>query len=130
MKKYENLELAVLTATPIRHVIMLYEGLIEALQTALEVMKSGSEEIEDLKRKYENLEKATDILTALELTLNEKEGGEIAKRLHEIYVSIGNDITRISIKGDEPQTIEKAIRVLSELKEAWEDVEKQLYKGG
>lgn len=129
--KYENLEKAILSATPIRHVIMLYEGAIGSLERALEIMKNHSEETEDLKRKLENLEKAVDIIAALELTLNERDGGDIAKQLHQIYVAIGNDLGDIIIKNrNDVATVEKAIKVLKELKEAWEEVERDMLKGG
>ncbi|MCS6876590.1 MAG: flagellar export chaperone FliS [Aquificaceae bacterium] len=129
--KYENLEKAILGATPIRHVRMLYEGAIDSLERALEIMKNHSEDTEDLQRKLENLEKAMDIIAALELTLNERDGGDIAKQLHQIYVAIGNDLGDIIIKNrNDVVTVEKAIKVLKELKEAWEEVEREVVKGG
>ncbi|MDW8434189.1 MAG: flagellar protein FliS, partial [Aquificaceae bacterium] len=66
-----------------------------------------------------------------ELTLNERDGGDIAKQLHQIYVAIGNDLGDIIIKNrNDVVTVEKAIKVLKELKEAWEEVERHVLKGG
>ncbi|MCS6998428.1 MAG: flagellar export chaperone FliS [Aquificaceae bacterium] len=122
---FENM---VLTANPVRQVILLYEKAIFLLKEAIELMESSSaEDHEAIKRKYEAMGKVSDILIVLDTTLNMEEGGEIAKSLHEIYQALLSDLTRITVKGDEPQTLLKMVKILSELKESWEEVEKKVY---
>ncbi len=120
------LENMVATANPVRLIILLYERAILALETALDIMQKEEQAPEDLKVKLEELLRATDILTVLDSTLDMERGGEIAKNLHEIYQALMNDLVRISYK-DEPQTLEKMIKVLRELKSAWEDLERAEY---
>lgn len=121
------LENMVLTANPVRQVILLYEKAISCLDEAMEQMERGSTEPEDMKRKYEALGRATEILTVLDATLNMEQGGDIARSLHEVYQALINDLIRITVEGDEPQTLRKMIKILTELKESWEEVEKKLY---
>ncbi|MEN3028095.1 MAG: flagellar export chaperone FliS [Aquificaceae bacterium] len=122
---FENM---VLTANPVRQVILLYEKAILLLGEAIELMEpSSAEDHEVLKRKYEAMGKASEILIVLDTTLNMEEGGEIAKNLHEIYQALLSELTRITVKGDEPQTLRRMVKILSELKESWEEVEKKIY---
>ncbi len=121
------LENMVMTANPVRQVIMLYEKAIACLEESAEIMEKPQQEPEDLKRKYEGMGRATEILTVLDATLNMEQGGEVAKNLHEIYQALISDLIRITVEGDEPQTLRKMVNILSELKESWEEVEKKVY---
>ncbi|MEJ5338871.1 MAG: flagellar export chaperone FliS [Aquificaceae bacterium] len=121
------LENMVLTANPVRQVILLYEKAISCLDEATELMERGSAGAEDMKRKYESMGRATEILTVLDATLNMEQGGDIARSLHEVYQALINDLVRITVEGDEPQTLRKMIKILTELKESWEEVEKKVY---
>lgn len=121
------LENMVLTANPIKQVILLYEKAILCLEEAMELMEVSSEDPEQVKRKYEALGRATEILVVLNSTLNMERGGEIAKNLREIYEALISDIVRITAKGDEPETLKKMVKILSNLKESWEEAEKNIY---
>lgn len=121
------LENMVLTANPVRQVILLYEKAISCLDEAMELMERNSTELEDIKRKYEALGRATEILTVLDATLNMEQGGDIAKNLREVYQALISDLIRITVEGDEPQTLRKMLKILTELKESWEEVEKKIY---
>ncbi len=121
------LENMVLTSNPVRQVIFLYEKAIACLEEAGEIMEKGLQDHESVKIKYENLGRATEILTLLKAMLNMEEGGDIAKNLSEIYQALLNDLVRITAKGDEPETIKKMVKVLKDLKESWEEVERKVY---
>ncbi|MCS7171545.1 MAG: flagellar protein FliS [Aquificaceae bacterium] len=121
------LENMVLTTNPVRQVILLYEKAISCIEEAIEAMKENSSGLEEVKKKYEAMGRATEIITVLDSTLNMEHGGEIAKNLHEIYRSLLDDLIRITIEGDEPDTLKKMVKILVELKESWEEVEKKVY---
>ncbi len=121
------LENMVLTANPVRQVILLYEKAISCLDEAAELMERASADPEEIKRKYEAMGRATEILTVLNATLNMDQGGDIAKNLHEIYQALINDLIRITVEGDEPQTLRRMLKILADLKESWEEVEKRTY---
>ncbi len=121
------LENMVFTANPLRQVILLYDKAISCLEEAVEIMEKGSQDYEDIKAKYQALGRATEILTVLKLTLNREEGGEIAKNLEDIYEALSKDLIRITIEGDEPETIKKMVKILKDLRESWEEVERRVY---
>jgi len=121
------LENMVLTANPVMQVILLYEKAIACLEEAREIMEKGLQDSDSIKSKYESLGRATEILTVLKATLNMEQGGEIAKNLSEIYQALLNDLVRITVEGDDPETIRKMVKVLKELKESWEAVERKIY---
>ncbi|MDW8434188.1 MAG: flagellar export chaperone FliS [Aquificaceae bacterium] len=128
MQRNSYLENMVLSANPVRQVIMLYERAIVSLEDAIYAMESElSEEVESLKKKYESMSKVSEILIVLDTTLNMEQGGDIAKNLHEIYQALLSDLNRIIVEGDEPQTLRKMVKILSDLKETWEEVEKRIY---
>ncbi|MEM1672991.1 MAG: flagellar export chaperone FliS [Archaeoglobaceae archaeon] len=121
------LENMVLTANPVRQIILLYEKAISCLNEAVELMEKASEEIEDIRKKYEAIGRATEILIVLDATLNMDMGGEIAKNLHEVYQALINDLIRITVEGDEAQTLRRMVKILTELKVSWEEVEEKIY---
>lgn len=121
------LENMVMTSNPIRQVILLYEKATFCLDEAIELMEKASMEAEDIKKKYEALGRATEILTVLDATLNMEQGGEIAKNLREIYQALISDLVRITVEGDDPQRLRKMVKILTELKESWEEVERNVY---
>ena len=124
--KNPYMENMVSTSNPVRLVILLYERAISALEFAAEVMEKENPTLEENKLKLEELLRATDILIALDATLDMEKGGEIAKNLHEIYQALMNDLVLLSAK-DDPVLVKRMVKILSELKEAWEEIEKIHY---
>jgi len=113
-------------ANPIRLVIMLYDKAISCIEEAVEAIENGLDELENLKKKAEGLTRATDILIVLRASLDEEKGKEIAKNLDEIYEVLINEIVRASMVNDK-ETLLKIKEVLEELREAWEEAEKNVY---
>ena len=120
------LENMVMNANPVRLVIMLYEKAISCLENALDIMKSSSEDFDMQKVKYEEMGRALEIINFLDATLDFEKGGEIAKNLRDIYTVLMDEITSQMLKEDQVR-LEKVIKILKELKEAWEEVERKHY---
>lgn len=113
-------------ANPIRLVIMLYDKAISCIEEAVEAIESGLEELENVKRKAENLTRVTDILIVLKASLDEEKGKDIAKNLDEIYEVLINETIRANMVNDK-ETLLKIKEVLEELREAWEEAERNVY---
>jgi len=120
------LENMVMNANPVRLVIMLYEKAISCLENALDIMKSSSEDFDMQKVKYEEMGRALEIINLLDASLDFEKGGEIAKNLRDIYTVLMDEITSQMLKEDQVR-LEKVIKILKELKEAWEEVERKHY---
>jgi flagellar protein FliS len=118
------LENMVENANPVRLVIMLYEKAINCLENALEI---GDTEDFDMQRsKYEEMGRALEIISVLDAILDMEKGGEIAKNLREIYRSLMDELTYQMLKEDK-ERLERVIKILKNLKSAWEEVERIHY---
>jgi flagellar protein FliS len=118
------LENMVVNANPVRLVIMLYEKAINCLENALELR--DTEDFDRQRNKYEEMGRALEIVSVLDASLDLEKGGEIAKNLREIYWSLMDELTYQMLKEDR-ERLERIIKILKDLKSAWEEVEKHHY---
>ncbi len=118
------LENMVANANPVRLVIMLYEKAINCLENALELR--DTEDFDMQKSKYEEMGRALEIISVLDAVLDMEKGGEIAKNLREIYRSLMDELTYQMLKEDK-ERLERVIKILRNLKSAWEEVERIHY---
>jgi len=118
------LENMVANANPVRLVIMLYEKAINCLENALELR--DTEDFDMQRSKYEEMGRALEIISVLDATLDMERGGEIAKNLREIYLSLMDELTYQMLKEDK-ERLERVIKILKNLKSAWEEVERIHY---
>jgi len=106
------------TADPKQLVVMLYDGAIRFLEKA-------AAEIEDFK-KYDNVNtnilKSQDIITELMLSLDMEQGGEIANNLLSLYAFMKKELLDANMK-KEKSGILQVIKMLEDLKDAWEKME-------
>ncbi|BCD68364.1 flagellar export chaperone FliS [Nitratiruptor sp. YY09-18] len=111
---------SVQTASPLQQVILLYEKAIVCLKAAKEDIKNG-----DIKSKIGNITKVSDIIRALDSSLDFKNGGEIATNLHALYDFIDRSLFEVHTKND-AQLIDDLIEILSNLKEGWEGIQSKV----
>jgi flagellar protein FliS len=116
-----GLETGVLAASPNKLTIMLYEGAISACRSALVHMQH-----KEIQNKSDMIGKAIMIIeSGLRLSLNKKEGGEIANSLDALYMYMSNRLTIANIR-NQPEVIQEVVKLLTELKSAWEAIEQQV----
>jgi flagellar protein FliS len=106
----------VMTADPKRLVIMCYEGAIDSLKLAKKMFIA-----KDFESKAKAITKAQGIISELMQALDFEKGGEIAKNLDAIYNYISRRIIEADITRD-LSGLDEAIRILEELKSAWEEI--------
>src|SRR5580692_7433358 len=68
-------------ATPFGLIVLLYDGAISALRSAIKAM-----EAQDIEQKCHHIKRALAIIVQLEGSLNFELGGEVAKTLKSLYV--------------------------------------------
>ncbi|NPA39650.1 MAG: flagellar export chaperone FliS [Thermodesulfobacteria bacterium] len=115
------IENQVRNADPLELVLMLYNKAISCLKISKKTIEEGLTEPEQVKKKAENLSRATEILAYLQGSLNFEKGQEIAKNLNEIYETLINELVKANMEND-TEIIAKSIEILEDLKKAWEDV--------
>ncbi|HYR42277.1 MAG TPA: flagellar export chaperone FliS [Terriglobia bacterium] len=109
-------ETAVNTASPTKLVVMLYEGAVRFLTRAARDIRN-----QDLVGKAESISRALAIIQHLRLTLDKDKGQHIAQELDRLYAYVVSRVLDGSTKLD-PGAIEEAIKVLSNLLPAWEEI--------
>lgn len=109
---------SVQTASPGELVLMLYNGAIKNINTALNHLEKG--EKDGFRTK---IDKALDIVTELMVNLK-SEGGEISSQLRSLYDFVINRLISGSAKFDKKQ-IEEALQIITEIRDTWQEMLKQ-----
>jgi flagellar protein FliS len=108
-------ESAVLTATPERLVVMLYDGARRFLYQAAVTMRSG-----DVQTMHDRLRRAEDIIDHLLATLDMSQG-EIAQQLEAIYMFCQRLIAEARIRQDADK-LDQVSELLGGLRDAWDQI--------
>jgi flagellar protein FliS len=112
-------ETSVVTASPTKLVVMLYEGAIRFLTRAASDIRKG-----DLVSKSESVSRAVAIIQHLRGTLDLDKGQHIARDLDNLYEYALSRVLEGSTKLN-PTPIDEATKVFANLLPAWEEVAKK-----
>jgi flagellar protein FliS len=108
---------AILTATPGRLLVMLYDGAGRFLKRASVAMEAS-----DVQRTNESLQRAEAIIDELLVTLNLEEGGEIATSLRDVYLFCRRLLNEARLERS-VQKIDDVAGLLAELRDAFAQIE-------
>jgi len=106
---------SILTATPGKLVVMLYDGAVRFLKQAAAAMRDERRAQAD-----ERLRRADAIIEELQLTLD-LDAGEIASNLQGIYVFSRRHLNEARVERD-PEKIDQVAGMLSELRGSWAQI--------
>ncbi|BDV44431.1 flagellar protein FliS [Geotalea uraniireducens] len=109
--QYQNTQ--VISATPEKILVMLYDGAIRFSRIALDMMDK-----KDMAGKGVYISKALAIVSELMSTLNHEVGGDISRNLEQLYVYLIGEFTEANVSNS-TQSLENAINILSILRSAW-----------
>lgn len=101
-------------------VLMLYDGAIGYLRKALVYGEMG-----DLKNRNILINKTRDVIAELDGGLDEAIGGDFAIKLRQLYVFMREHLAKSIHSQDDTQPINDVIKILSSIRDSWQDVEKQ-----
>src|SRR4030095_2691211 len=96
-------------------VVMLYDGAIRFLNQSAAAMREGQRD-----RSREKMRRAEAIVDELNVSLD-MSYGEIPQRLREIYMFCKRTLHTANVRA-EPAGIEAVTRLLSELRESWDEI--------
>ena len=113
------LENMVRTASPAKLIELLYQRAVELLKNA-EKFVTNKEYI----KANENLKKAQDIVTELNLSLDMEKGGQIAQNLRALYNYMFKKLVDANVKKD-AEAIKEVRGMLEELLDTWREVMKK-----
>jgi flagellar secretion chaperone FliS len=106
---------AILTASPGRLVVMLYDGARRFLSQAAVAMRNG-----DVTTTHVKLRRAENIILHLRDTLD-LDQGQVAERLQAIYLFCNRHLNEARVERD-PAKIDEVNSLLGELREAWDGI--------
>lgn len=118
-KAYKTVELetTVMSASPHKLVLMLYDGAISAINKA-----KASLEVKDIAQKGSSISKAIDIIeNGLKSSLDMKVGGDLAVRLSMLYDYMCDSLLAANIKNDVAK-LDEILGLLGQLRSAWEAI--------
>ncbi len=104
------------TANQGKLIVMLYDGAIKFLNIAAENMSISTYDIVNT-----NIIKAQDIITELLISLNMKDGGEIATNLFNLYLYFKKRLLEANIQKN-ADIIKEVIDHMKVLRNAWEKI--------
>lgn len=111
---------AILSASPERLILMLFDGALDAMKRA----KEGFQ-IEGIKERNEqvsnNLIKAQNIFSELQRSLRMDKGGEFAETMFKLYDFYNMKLNEANFKKDE-KPIDVVIELFTEIRDAWDEM--------
>jgi flagellar secretion chaperone FliS len=112
-----GIETGVVAASPHKLIVMLFDGALAAVATALQHMKTGN-----IPGKGQSISKAITIIdSGLRASLDHKVGGEIAVNLDALYEYMSNQLMTANLN-NQAELLEEVQRLLQELRSAWEAI--------
>jgi flagellar protein FliS len=112
-----GVETGVMGASPLRLVVMLYQGARQAIaQARMHLQQGGATSV---AARGKAISKAIRIIeSGLQASLNVEAGGEIGERLHALYSYMTRRLLEANVQQSEDMLVE-VDRLLATLEEAW-----------
>lgn len=112
-----GIETGVISASPHKLIVMLFDGAMTALSNAAQQMKNG-----EIAAKGQSISKAIAIIdNGLRASLDKKVGGEIAASLDALYEYMNSQLVLANLHNKEEKLIEVQT-LLRDLKSSWEAI--------
>ena len=112
-----GLETSVISASPHKLIVMLYDGAIAAVKNAAKHMAAG-----EIAEKGTAINKAIDIVNnGLRASLDRKGGGEIAANLDALYVYMTQRLLTASLQ-NQTAMLDEVLGLLADLRDAWTQI--------
>lgn len=112
----EHMQQAILCAQPLELVVMLYEGLGEAIETARQSLRAG-----DIAGRARAVSRAIEIVAELSSSLDLERGGDLGSGLARLYDFISARLQEGNFL-QQDQAFSEAAQVVSTLQEAWREL--------
>lgn len=109
-----GVETGVMAANPHKLIVMLFDGAVIAVRSALVHMQAGN-----IPEKGKAISKAIQIIeNGLRASLDRKAGGQIGDNLDALYDYMQRRLLLANLN-NEPEMLQEVERLLNELREAW-----------
>lgn len=109
--QYQNTQVS--TSSPEKLLLMLYDGAINFTRIAIDKMEK-----KDIAGKGKFIGKAQAIVSELMNTLNHEIGGDISRRLEQLYIYLIDEYLAANINNS-TRPLENALKILTILRDTW-----------
>lgn len=117
-----SLETGIDSASPHKLIVMLFDGAVTAVRSALAHMKAG-----DIAAKGKAISKAITIIdNGLRVSLDKDAGGDIATNLDSLYGYMSARLLHANVRNDQ-EALGEVDRLLSDLRETWNAIGDQVH---
>lgn len=113
-------QVATQTASPGQLVLMLYDGAIRFLERSLSGF-SKDDPLDSIQTINNNILRAQDIITELNVSLNMHAGGEFADRMRALYNYLDRRLQESNLKKQQDGILE-VMKHLTALRDAWAEM--------
>lgn len=120
---HEYQKSAVQGASPLQLIVLMYDGALRFMEAGRHAMVKR-----DLERQNTNLQKAQRVVLELMACLDMTQGGDVSKNLFALYSYVVDELVKANIE-DDLAAADRAIKVMSDLRESWSELQKSLRKG-
>lgn len=112
-----DVETGVLAASPHKLTVMLFDGAIVAVKSAIDHMKAR-----DIQNKGNAISKAILIIdSGLRASLNKESGGKIAENLDSLYEYMTVRLLTANLQNKQ-EMLEEVLHLLQDIKSAWDEI--------
>lgn len=112
-----GLETSVISASPHKLIVMLYDGALAAIKSAASHMAAGN-----IAEKGAAISKALDIINnGLRASLDKKAGGDIASNLDSLYVYMTERLLTANLQ-NKSSLLDEVQALLADLRDAWTQI--------
>ena len=119
---------SILTASPGQLVLMLFDGVLNALAIARTACDDPSGDPRRFEIIHAQLTKAQKIIAELQGTLNLEQGGEFAQTMYRLYDYYDRRLMEANMK-KQSAPIAEVERLLGEVRNAWSEMLREKDKG-
>jgi len=115
----------IITASGAELIVQLYDEIIKNIHLARAILIKGDTlTFDEIKEKGNVISKAINIVTGLAEALDMEKGGDISINLGKLYEFVNMRLLNANLNND-PVMLDEALKVLHELRDAWEGILQQ-----
>lgn len=111
-----GIESGVMSASPHKLIVMLFDGAIGFIRAARLHMQAGQ-----VAAKGEAISKAIDVVGGLSSALDHERGGELAGRLESLYDYVSDLLLKANLENSVVR-LDEAERLLADIASAWREI--------
>lgn len=122
LKQYQHvsIEAGILNADPYRLIQILLDSAVEKL-----IIAKGFIERNNIHDKGVSISFAISIIETLDASLNETEGGQIAKNLSDLYAYILQTLIEVNLHND-LKKLDEVIQLIMTIKSGWDNMQYEI----